>query len=363
MECLVPISMRLAIIGAAGHCGRQLAVQLLDRHLIPSEGLLQLVGHRGGGSEVSLWSLRADLSDAFCDNAPSIDVVLDPEEIRADLVVMLAGRTLSTNPGENADRARLGRDNLGLFQRYADVLAGQPGEPPVVIVQSNPVELGVRIFAEALGRHRVIGAGAWSDTLRFRTELARDLSIRRTHLQAWALGQHGDHLIPCRSQINAWGITATRLRDLQNQLKQAGRATDYGERLRQQRGELLQHLQNQAWSDANALISSSPADLRTGLRPFLTHFTSAGHTTEVMTAHAVADLVACLAEARTQVVAAQVLLDGEWPGCREVLGVPVLLGSNGWTQVCPLELDADEHEAMHQAAEAISTAIATVREA
>ena len=362
MNLPASISMRLAIIGAAGHCGRQLAVQLLDRRLIPAEGVLQLVGHHGGGSEVSLWSLRADLSDAFCDNAPSIDVVLDADAIRADLVVMLAGRTLSTNPSDNADRARLGQDNLALFQRYADVLASQPGDPPVVIVQSNPVELGVQVFAEALGRHRVIGAGAWSDTLRFRTELARDLSIRRTHLQAWALGQHGDHLIPCRSQINAWGISSNTLRNLQEQLKQAGRATEYSERLRQRRSELLQHLHNQAWSDANALIASCPADLRTGLRPFLTHFTSAGHTTEVMTAHAVADLVACLAEARTQVVAAQVLLDGEWPGCHEVLGVPVLLGSSGWTQVCPLELDADEHEAMHQAAGAISAAIAAVRE-
>ena len=145
-------------------------------------------------------------------------------------------------------------------------------------MQSNPIDLGLRILAEALGRHRVIGAGAWSDSLWLRTVLARDLSIRRTHLQAWALGQHGDHLIPCLSEINAWGITATRLRNLQNQLRQAGRATDHGERLRQQRGELLQHLQNQAWSGANALISSSPADLHTGLRPFLTHFTSRGHT-------------------------------------------------------------------------------------
>ncbi|MEC7247841.1 MAG: hypothetical protein VXV94_01560, partial [Cyanobacteriota bacterium] len=58
-------------------------------------------------------------------------------------------------------------------------------------------------------RLAIIGAGAWSDSLRFRTELACDQSIRRTHLQAWALGQHGDHLIPCLSQINAWGITAT----------------------------------------------------------------------------------------------------------------------------------------------------------
>ena len=83
--------MRLAVIGATGHCGRQLVVQLLDRGLIPNSGNLQLVGHHGGISEMGLHSLRADLTDAFCDSAPSIEMVIDPECIHADVVVMLAG--------------------------------------------------------------------------------------------------------------------------------------------------------------------------------------------------------------------------------------------------------------------------------
>ena len=171
--------MRISVIGASGHCGRQLVVQLLDRRLIPGEGLLQLVGHRGGNSESTLWALKADLNDAFCDDAPEIEVILDAEMIQADVVVMLAGRTISTDPSQSADRSELGIYNKALFEQYATSLGNQHGNPPVVIVQSNPVELGVKIFADALGRHRVLGAGAWSDTLRFRTELARSLKIRR----------------------------------------------------------------------------------------------------------------------------------------------------------------------------------------
>ena len=352
--------MRIAIVGASGHCGRQLAVQLLDRRLIPAEGRLQLVGHRGGVSETSLWALRTDLNDAFSDDAPAIDVVLDADKIQADIVVMLAGRTLSTDPTQTADRAALGTQNKQVFEQYATALNAHPGTPPVVIVQSNPVELGVAIFAKALGRHRVIGAGAWSDTLRFRTELARSLKVRRTHVQAWMLGQHGDHLVPCPSQIRAWGVPNAAVETVQKQLQAAASADSYPNRLRHQRADLLHHLQSHRWEQANDLIDTCPADLRTGLRPFLTHFTSAGHTTEVMTAHAVSDLVACLAEARPQVFAAQVQLAGEWLDCHGVLGVPVLLGVSGWSQVCPLPLDPEEVLALQGAAAAIQQSLSTV---
>ena len=93
------------------------------------------------------------------------------------------------------------------------------------------------------------------------------------------------------------------------------------------------------------------------MRPFLTHFTSDGHTTEVMTAHAVTDLVACLAEAKPQVFAAQVQLAGEWLDLNGVLGVPVLLWVNGWSQVCPLPLEPDETNALLTAGKAIQDAL------
>ena len=70
--------MNVAVIGAAGGCGRQLAVQLLDRHILPQSARLQLVGHRGGRSEDELGGLLSDLEDAFGDSAPTIELVVDP---------------------------------------------------------------------------------------------------------------------------------------------------------------------------------------------------------------------------------------------------------------------------------------------
>jgi malate dehydrogenase len=122
--------MNIAIVGAAGSCGRQLAAQLLDRRLLPASARLQLVGHRSGRSADELWGLRADLEDAFVDDAPTIEVVLEPSTIDADLVVMLAGATISTDPNAPVDRAALGRTNRQMFVEYADALGGRPGLPP-----------------------------------------------------------------------------------------------------------------------------------------------------------------------------------------------------------------------------------------
>ena len=90
--------MNVAIVGAGGSCGRQLAAQLLEQRTRPTSSRMQLVGHPGGRSEHELWGLRADLEDAFVDHAPAIEVVLKPSAIDADLVVMLAGATISTDP-------------------------------------------------------------------------------------------------------------------------------------------------------------------------------------------------------------------------------------------------------------------------
>lgn len=91
-------TMDLAIIGATGHCGRQLAVQLLDGRVLPATARLQRVGHRGGDSEDGVWGLRADLENAFVDDAPTIDLALEPAQVDADTGVMLAGATVPIGP-------------------------------------------------------------------------------------------------------------------------------------------------------------------------------------------------------------------------------------------------------------------------
>ncbi|MEM7168621.1 MAG: lactate dehydrogenase [Pseudomonadota bacterium] len=347
--------MDLAIIGAAGSCGRQLAAQLLDRRVLPPTARLQLVGHHGGRSEDELWGLRADLEDAFVDDAPAIELVSDPSAIEADIVVMLAGATVSTDPNAPADRTLLGRGNYRLFSVYADALGKRAGPPPIVIVQSNPVELGVCVFAERLGRHRVLGAGAWSDTLRFRAEIAAELGVRRNQVHTYVLGQHGINMVPTWSQLHVRGVDVATL-DAMVQRTRAGRLlSTYAGELRTEMAHMLELVRNQDVRAAYEFVQSLPADIRMAVKPFFIHYTS-GRTTEVATAHAVAEIAAPLIRGEHRVRPAQVALDGEWLGLCGVVAAPVLLGLEGWESVYPLDLNEDETTALAAAAHAIEIA-------
>ncbi|MFA5179905.1 MAG: hypothetical protein WC405_01175 [Syntrophales bacterium] len=347
--------MNIAVIGAAGSCGRQLAVQLLDRRVLPESARLQLVGHRGGHSENELWGLMSDLEDAFEDDAPTIELVVDASEVNADVVVMMAGATVSTDPNASVDRSALGQANYRMFIEFADALAARPGLPPTVIVQSNPVELGVKVFAERLGRKQVLGAGGWTDTLRLRAEIAMELGVRRPQVEAWIFGQHGDFLIPIWSQVRVQGVAPEEVAALVEKVRADRSLADMPQQIRTYKIHMLELVRSGQVRAAYDMVQSLTPDLRAAVKPFFTHFT-AGHTTEVVAAHAVADIVESLMIGRQQVIPAQVLLEGEWLGLHGVVGAPVVLSMSGWEHIYPVEMNTDETAAVKAAAEAISAA-------
>ena len=281
--------------------------------------------------------------------------MVDSQAVDADVVVMLAGITIPTDPNASVDRTALGHANYRIFVEYADALAARPGLPPAVIVQSNPVELGVQVFAQRLGRHHVLGAGGWSDTLRLRAELAAELGVRRPQVQAWMFGQHGDFLVPIWSQVRAWGVTPAEVTALVERVTAGRSLADLPQQVRTYKAQLLDLVRNGQVRTAYDRVQSLPPDLRAAVKPFFTHFT-AGHTTEVVTAYAVADIVAALVEGRQRVIPAQVALAGEWLGIHGVVGAPVVLSLNGWEHIYPVRLSEDETAAVEAAASAIAAA-------
>lgn len=343
--------MDIAIIGATGSCGRQVAAQLLDRRILTPSAVVHLVGHQGGAHERELWGLRADLRDAFADAAPRIELGTDVAATGAQVIVMIAGATVTT---ETADRAALAEANYRIFTETAEAVGRMSGEVAVV-VQSNPVELAVRIFAKHIPRHRLLAAAAWSDSLRFRRELGADLGVRRPMVHAEMLGQHGDHLVPIWSRIRARGVGEQQLADVIGQARDGRVLAELPDEIRHARSRTLTQIREGDIAGAYDFIGRQPADIRAAVKPFFTHFT-AGRTTELATAHAVVDVVEFMAQGLRAAIPAQVMLEGEWNGIGGPLAVPVLIDPRGWSQVVEEPLADDEATALHAAAEAIARA-------
>ena len=341
--------MKLAIIGATGSCGRQVAAQLLEREIIPSEGALHLIGHAGGAHESELWGLRADLRDAFVDRAPRIEIGTDVGQTDAEIVVMMAGATVTNL---TSDRSQLAAINKKIFDAAAADLSRMAAEP-TVIIQSNPIELAVEIFANVVSRHRILGAAAWSDSLRFRREIAADLGVTRPMVDAEMWGQHGDNLVPMWSAVHVRGVEQSRVDDLIGRATDGRKLADLPEEIRVSRTHALALIDRGDISGAHAFITQQQPDIRAAIKPFFTHFT-AGRTTELATAHAVTDVVGFIGSGVNVAIPAQVLVDNEWPGLRGPLAVPVLIEPNGWSQVVSETISTEEQVALESAVTAIT---------
>ena len=74
---------------------------------------------------------------------------------------------------------------------------------------------------------------------------------------------------------------------------------------------------------AGALVQSLSPDLGAVAKPFFTHF-AAGQTTEMVTAHGVADIIADVVSGEQKVMPSQIALDGEWLDLHGVVAVPVI---------------------------------------
>jgi len=360
------------VVGATGDVGRQVCTQIVERRVLPPTARLQLVGRAGGASGRAVHGLRADLVDAYDEHAPLLDVAHSPEDVTADVIVVAAGLTPPARTGADPDRRVLAATNGAVLAEYADAIARHGSGHEVVVVVTNPVELGVAVMAERLGRHRVLGMGAWLDTLRFRRELAVELGVRRHRVGGFVGGQHGEDAVPLWSTVRVSGLDADERARAVAALRR-GRTLDA---LPAEIAAAKTELARVATADMGAafdLIDTWPADLRLVTRPWMTH--QSGAKTPAGTASATVDLLEVILDGREIVVAGQVALDGELDGRldgpldrtlaghdgvphRGVLGVPVVLGPGGWTRVLLDDLPDDEARRLAHAADGIERMVA-----
>lgn len=335
--------MDVSVIGAGGAIGRQVVITLVQERILPPTARLQLVGRPGGQSEKFLPGLASDLTDAYAEVIPEIDVCLDPEDVHGDIIIFAAAGTLSMEPGQIPDRRGLASKTLPLCESYAPVLAkNRRHGNEIVVVVTNPVELGVEIFARHFDRSHVIGMGAFSDTFRFRREIAAELGCRRQNVQGLVLGEHGIGMVPCWSTVSAYGYMSP---EKQKALAALRRHSDPDRQTALQKAARL--LSEKNAREAYGYVSSLAADLRTFVRPLITFLS--GANTPVGTAETVARLVEIIVDGKQALVAAQVAVGGEFLEIHGVTGVPVILSNQG-VRIEPIDLWPEEAEGVRAAA-------------
>ncbi|WP_062200807.1 lactate/malate family dehydrogenase [Demequina salsinemoris] len=348
--------MDVAIIGATGDVGRAICTALIEQGELGASSRLQLVGRAGGSSESAVHGLRVDLIDAYDERAPQIDVAVRPEDVVADVVVVAAGGTIPTKATGAINRDELATRNRAVFESYADALAAHGSGHEIVIVVSNPVELAVDVFSRRLGRHRVIGMGAWLDSLRFRREIAATLGIRRQRVSGFVAGQHGDRMVPLWSTVRLRGLDVDERLEIVERLRGDRTLASFPSEIAAAKAAIATDPDT---ASAFAQVDAFPPDVQAVVRPYLTH--TSGAKTANGTAAATVDLVKTVLDGRDIVVAGQVLLDGEielggmpWHG---VLGMPVAVGPEGWTRVMVDGLAPDESRLLWEVGQALNEAI------
>lgn len=354
--------MDVSIVGASGGCGREIVTQIVQQRLLENREILQLVGSNPRSSRPHLLhGFRADLQDAYAEIIPELNVTDDPEKIIGDVVVVAGGQTFSTAPSEigAASRDVLARANVAVFERFARSLARTRGEcPPVVIIVTNPVELGVAVFAEHLPRTHVIGMGAYSDSARFRWEIASDLGIRRQRVRGYVLGEHGNGMVPIWSSVRVQGMTDREWRLVEPTLRRGLRTEDYPAALLAHQRRLIEMIVSDPQNGplkALHSIRDLPPDLRVPLKPFAIHYTDA--KTQTATAAATVELVKAVLEGRRVEVSAQYMHQGE-NGLHGPCGGRVLLAGTV-LQVMPDrdEMTDAERTLVERAAQAVQEKI------
>lgn len=348
--------LSVAIIGASGSAGRQIAMSVIARRRF-SAGLseamtIQFVGQRGDNSLGPLIGLCSELRDAFDEHCPHLEVVVDIEAVEADIIVMAAGASMSH---KYRTFTMLARANVDVFDYHAEKLLEKNGRSVIVIV-SNPAEFAVECFVAA-GFHpeRVLGFGAHLDTLRFRRELASELGVSRQHISGLVLGKHGLDMVPCWSTVqlapHCSGATEEKLERLKAEgLARMPLCTDD---LRKLAYEIREMAESNNALGAAALVNRQPPDMRASLRRYISHFTGPLYP-RVGIGENVAQLVLDIIEGRNTLMSAQVYVDGSSPhsflGIKgQAIGAPVILSCHG-AKLTAVQLTKKEEEAVQASA-------------
>ena len=229
----------------------------------------------------------------------------------SDVVVITSG--LPRKPGMT--REELIGTNAGIVKGVCEnILKHSPNA--IIIVISNPMDTMTYLALQSTGlpKNRIIGMGGTLDSARFKYQLSTTLNCSPADLNALVVGGHGDTtMIPLIKHATWNSIPVTKFLNAEQQEKiiadtMVGGAT------------LTKLLGTSAWYAPGA---------------------------------AGAALVESIVRDEKKLFTCCVSLNGEYGQKDICLGVPVVIGKNGWEKIVDMDLSADEQAAFNKSADAV----------
>ncbi len=205
--------------------------------------------------------------------------------------------------------------NAGIVKTVTEnVLKHSP--EAIIIVVSNPMDTMTYLALKEskLPKNRIIGMGGILDSARFKCYLSQALNAPASDISGVVIGGHGDTtMIPLTRLASYTGVPVSQFLDAEA-LKKVSADTMVGG------ATLTGMLGTSAWYAPGA---------------------------------AVAALVASIVYDQKKLFPCCVALDGEYGQKDICLGVPVVIGKNGWEKIVDYKLNAEEQALFNKSADAV----------
>lgn len=299
--------MKVTIIGA-GNVGSTCADAMAYKRIASEVVLLDIRENFAEGKALDMMQTSSLLGF----NTKIVGSTNDYKKtVGSDVVVVTSG--IPRKPGMT--REELIGVNAGIVKTVTEnVLAHSPNA--VIVIVSNPMDTMTYLtFKESgLSKHRVIGMGGALDSARFRTYLSLAVERPSNDIHGMVIGGHGDTtMIPLTRLATYNGIPFENLLD-QSTLDKVASDTMVGGKT------LTGMLGTSAWYAPGA---------------------------------AVAYLVDSILHDQKRIIPCSVYLEGEYGQADICIGVPVVVGKNGWEKIIDLNLNDSEKELFKKSAAAV----------
>ena len=229
----------------------------------------------------------------------------------SDVVVITSG--IPRKPGMT--REELIGINAGIVKDVTTKILVESPEAIIVVI-SNPMDTMTYLALKSSGlpKNRIIGMGGLLDSSRFKYYLSQAMNCSTQDLHAVVIGGHGDTtMIPLTRLATYNGTPVSNLLD-EATLKQVAADTMVGG------ATLTKLLGTSAWYAPGA---------------------------------AGAALVEAIVRDEKRLMPCCVSLEGEYGQNDICMGVPVIIGRNGWEKIVDFKLNEQEQEAFNKSAEAV----------